>query len=311
MASLSATKVKDTYVGLLKTTDNTGITSTLKRVTDGAGSDTGLWLSDAKAKVDALEIVSVTQDNTRTKFLNWDAVDGVVGYYDFTASDPAVSASESSGDVTITTGTNAANTFTLISGTNITLSLSGTDVTIDAATGFDDWFYTSYNTSSSSSNTLTSAQSGLTIDLAFTSNGDSVVTLPTAAAGLRYTFVVSDDTDDRGSFKIKCGASDVFAGGLAFTNNGVRDSVTEANNRTPYTMYESADGSADNQILLDPDAVSSGGKAGTWITCVAISDSTWFVNGHVFQEKTYTEFVGGSTDQPGMPDTVSDLFSQV
>lgn len=310
MASLSATKVKDTYVGLLKTTDNTGITSTLKRVTDGAGSDTGLYLSDAKAKVDALEIVSVSQNNTRTKFLNWDASDGIVGYYDFTASDPAVSASIASDDVTITTGTNAANTFTLISGTNITLSLSGTDVTIDAATGFDDWFSTSYNTTASVTPTLTSAQSGLTFDLSFTGTGTGTITLPTAAAGLRYTFVVSAQTDDRGSFTIQCGASDGFAGGLAFTNNGFRDASVEANNRAPYTVHESADPSTPpTQILLDPDAVTSGGEAGTWITCVAISDSTWLVNGHVFQDKTYTEFVGGSTDQPGMPATLPALFS--
>ena len=135
MATLTGKQVKNTYTGLMKTTDNAGITSSLKRITDGAGSNTGLQLSDSKARVDALEINSVTENNTRTKLLNWDSSDGVIGYYSFSSADPAVSASISSDDVTVTTGSNAANTFTLISGDNITMSLSGTDITIDATGG--------------------------------------------------------------------------------------------------------------------------------------------------------------------------------
>lgn len=44
--SLNGLTPASTYQGLLKTTDNTAISSTVKRVTDGAGNDTGLLLSN-------------------------------------------------------------------------------------------------------------------------------------------------------------------------------------------------------------------------------------------------------------------------
>lgn len=44
--SLNGLTPASTYQGLLKTTDNTAISSTIKRVTDGAGNDTGLLLSN-------------------------------------------------------------------------------------------------------------------------------------------------------------------------------------------------------------------------------------------------------------------------
>ena len=47
MSTLSGTKIKDTYSGLLKTTDNAALSGTLKAVTDGAGNASGLELSSS------------------------------------------------------------------------------------------------------------------------------------------------------------------------------------------------------------------------------------------------------------------------
>ena len=44
MASLTNTKIKDTYDGLLKTTDNDALGGTYKLITDGLGNSSGLYL---------------------------------------------------------------------------------------------------------------------------------------------------------------------------------------------------------------------------------------------------------------------------
>lgn len=51
MASLTGTKIKDTYVGLLKTIDNAGIGATAKQLTDGLGTGSPLYVSTANIGV--------------------------------------------------------------------------------------------------------------------------------------------------------------------------------------------------------------------------------------------------------------------
>lgn len=57
MATLSGNKVKDTYSSLLKLESN-GVTSTLKTVEDGAGTDSALKLSTDTVEVSALKFTS-------------------------------------------------------------------------------------------------------------------------------------------------------------------------------------------------------------------------------------------------------------
>jgi hypothetical protein len=51
MAALTGNLISDSYLGLLKTTDNAIITSVTKSITDGAGNTSSLWLSSNLAKV--------------------------------------------------------------------------------------------------------------------------------------------------------------------------------------------------------------------------------------------------------------------
>ena len=44
MATLTNTKIKDTYDGLLKTTDNDAPGGTYKLITDGLGNSSGVYL---------------------------------------------------------------------------------------------------------------------------------------------------------------------------------------------------------------------------------------------------------------------------
>ena len=80
MATLFNTRISDTYVGLIKTTDNAAISATLKELTDGSGNSTGLFVNNAgDFKVNSvLEFGSLkdTGENiTITKFV--DSADGI------------------------------------------------------------------------------------------------------------------------------------------------------------------------------------------------------------------------------------------
>lgn len=134
MASLAGTQIRNTYPGLLKTTANDAITSSLKQITDGAGNSTALKLSDSKARVEALEINTVTQTQSVLKFLTYNTTTGAVGYYDYSASTVPVSVSTASTDpdgfdgATITIGTDQS--FNIAEGSNIQVTASGSTVTI-------------------------------------------------------------------------------------------------------------------------------------------------------------------------------------
>ncbi len=130
MASLAGTQIKNSYTGLLKTTDNSAVTTGLKRITDGAGADSALQLSSSQVKVDALLVENVSETSTLTRFLTWDDTAKTVGFYDFTQSDPVVSVATSTGTATVSTGNNASNSFTVAAGTGLTLAVSGTTITL-------------------------------------------------------------------------------------------------------------------------------------------------------------------------------------
>jgi len=300
MATLTGKQVKNTYTGLMKTHDNAGITSSLKRITDGAGSDVGIKLSDSLLRADALEINSVSENNSRTKLLNWDSSDGVVGYYSFSSADPAVSASISSDDVTITTGTNAANTFTLVSGDNITMSLSGTDITIDATAGLDDLFGRNIGIGVDSTTTMTEAEAGMTFTLGASPATTTTITLPDAVAGLSYEFKVVTSA----TYIINCASGDSFGGGIALTNNGIKGSLSDGSDtRLPYTLFEEAQ-AGDDRITIS-GLVTSGNKKGGYVRLVASSASKWEVEGHLFNSITYnlhaqTNGMPTSADSPSV-----------
>ena len=80
MATLFNTRISDTYVGLIKTTDNAAISATLKELTDGSGNATGLFVNNAgDFKVNSvLEFGSLKDTGENiviTKFV--DSADGI------------------------------------------------------------------------------------------------------------------------------------------------------------------------------------------------------------------------------------------
>lgn len=69
MAGLLPTDPKDSYKGLLKTTDNANVTSSLKQVTDGDGNNTGLKVSDTKVAANLLRVENALTSTTETTVL--------------------------------------------------------------------------------------------------------------------------------------------------------------------------------------------------------------------------------------------------
>ena len=302
MASLSGTQIKNTYVGLLKTSNNTAISASSQLVTDGAGGTTALSLSSSTVTAAALTITSVSQAQSRTKFLNWDASDGVVGFYDFTATDPAVSVSSDSTSATVTIGTNAANDFTLAAGTNVSVTQTGTTITLSAqmtnAYFADDLSPSTPGTNYSES--ITTADSGRIFTMANINQETGQILLPAASIGLRYRFIVT--SDNKGTFDIDTNGSDAYVGGIML-NNSASARASASSISVGYTMLSSA-GSANNRIRLTADTPTSGNKAGTWVEVVCHQANKWAVTGCAYCDEDYSYFnPGGSSETPGAPAT--------
>ena len=147
MASLTGNKIKDTYQGLLKTTDNAALNADGKEITDGAGNGTGVILNNL-GDVTAAGTVAFTglkdsnSDITITKFV--DEADGIAGNNNDTtiptsaAVKDYVDSNITAQDLDITDGTNTGSVdldtqllqFAGVDGTVVTVS--GNVVTIDS-----------------------------------------------------------------------------------------------------------------------------------------------------------------------------------
>lgn len=205
--SLSTQKIKDTYVGLLKTASSAQLPSgSLEAISDGLGNDSGLELGQASAKLrgDYLEVV--TTDGS-TGILH-DAANislpaglNYYGTHDFTNA--TVTGLPTDLYVTPETGYEALNlikpdgvvdTVKFIAGTNITLTTSQLDqsITIDAAGGGGGGLVAGAGTNSMK-------------------NADSLVATPAAAAGV-CALAIGNGASAAGECSISLGVNSTSPG---------------------------------------------------------------------------------------------------
>ena len=84
MASLTGNKIKDTYQGLMKTSDNGVIDANLKNVTDGAGNATPLWMANNYVQLQA-PTIELIESTGGTNLIQIDATQTLFeGNVDFT-----------------------------------------------------------------------------------------------------------------------------------------------------------------------------------------------------------------------------------
>ena len=127
MATLFNNKISATYEGLIKTIDNSAITSALKEITDGGGNQTGLFLNSAgDFKVTNILEFSTLKDSNNVEIKTWiTSTDGIENF-DNNISIPTSAA------VKLYVDTKFATTDTLAEVLVFGNTTSGTDIEITA-----------------------------------------------------------------------------------------------------------------------------------------------------------------------------------
>ena len=124
------------------------------------------------------------------------------------------------------------------------------------------------------STSLTTAQSGSVI----TGNAAAgmTVTLPAAAAGLQDSIHVGTTITSNAFTITGATSADTMQGQLISNDFTDLGSLTIMNENVATVAFDQP-AAADHQIVMD--GTTKGGKLGSFVNCVAISDSKWFVDG--------------------------------
>ena len=267
MATLSGTRLKDTYTGLLKTSDAGNFTGTLKVIQDGSGNESALSLSTSTVKAAALQVNTITGGSSSSKALVWNDSTKAIEYRTF----------PSNSTVSTTVGGSAAPTITIKAA-----DASSTTITLAATDGL------SYSRASnvitigrgnetinqlSTSTTLLASNSGSTYYL--NSVSGFVITLPAAAPGVVFKFIIIGA--NTGNISIVTATGDYVYGKAVVTSNSATGqsrvgTVTQNNSR--------------NEINLDPDSTSSGGRQGDVVDIVAVDSTNWLVTANLTTSST-------------------------
>lgn len=256
MATLSGNSIKDSYQGLLKTSDNAAISSSLKTIQDGAGNDTGISLSSTTLRASSLEINSATRSGS-TNVLVWDSSSKSVGFRTLPTFETVTTTVTGSTDPTVTIADSAGNSTAIVfsggSGVDITQSSN----TITFATPVQQQVEVTGAVS------LPSTVDGKTVLLDGDSINGATITLPSVTAGayLKLLFTTTKGT----AFKIQ--TSDAGTSGTVqrFYGKVVVQSTT-ADDKVAVQRVTTSGNSYDfDTLTLDGDSATSGGCEGDCI----------------------------------------------
>ena len=135
--TLASTQIRNTYSGLLKTTDNSTVGGALKTVSDGAGNDTALRVSSSEVNVTSLSIESVPANGALTRMLMWNDTTKDIQYRTYNPSgvNTITATTIASPDDGAQIQLDAGATCNFIAGSNIQITGSGSSVTINTSLG--------------------------------------------------------------------------------------------------------------------------------------------------------------------------------
>ena len=136
--TLAGTQIRNTYQGILKTSNNTAVGGTLRVISDGEGNESALSLSSTEVKVNALSIENVSSNESLTKMLMWNDSTKNIERRDYHPSGvTAITAStiSSPGDGAQIQLDTSGPTCNFIAGSNIQITGSGSSVTINTSMG--------------------------------------------------------------------------------------------------------------------------------------------------------------------------------
>ena len=109
------------------------------------------------------------------------------------------------------------------------------------------------------------------------------VTLPAAEAGLHFSIHVGTTITSNNFIITGATSADVFQGQLVANDFTDLGSITVLNENVVTVGFDQP-AAADHQIVMDGS--TKGGKLGSFVNCVAISDSKWFVDGFLSSDGT-------------------------
>lgn len=257
MATLSGTRIKNTYQGLLKTSDAAALTGSLKVVQDGSGNDSALSLSTAAVKAQSLQLESVTSGSSSTKVLVWDSSTKDVEYRTLPVFESVTTtvAGTSAPTITIADAAGTSKTITFAGGGGIGLSRSGDTITISSG----DANVINLTTASTA---MTSSNATYTVDLA----NLTTVALPTPAAGAQITMLLTSTKGTPVTFNVKVPASQTIIGKVTLTSTTADKTDTQIASANTATSF-----------ILDGDATNSGGQVGDRIELFGVSSTQWLM----------------------------------
>lgn len=274
--SLSGTQIKNSYVGILKTTDNAAASGSLKVVTDGAGNDTALSVSTSQVKVTNL-LIDSPATSTSDQILVREASTGLISTRTLpnlktvqvsTAGGATTNGAGTAIGVTITDSAGHASTANFQSGQNMTLRSNGGQITLQ---------YDTRKTLNVTGSTTISASTGAgaTVFLDCATLAGGTLTLPAASAGRFLRILV--DVESNTACNINAATGDYFYG-------AVRVDSTSADNHALQTVARAtaaASVASYNQLTLQANAGTTGGAVGSCLEMTCYDGAGWLVTGHL------------------------------
>jgi len=256
MATLSGNAIKDSYQGLLKTSDNAAISSSLKTIQDGSGNDTGISLSSTTLRASSLEINSATRSGS-TNVLVWDSSSKSVGFRTLPTFETVTTTVTGSSNPTVTIADSAGNSTAIVfsGGSGVDIDQSSNTITFSTPVN--------QQTTVTGAVSLASTVNGKTILLDGNQINGATITLPSVTAGayLKFLFISTKGT----AFKIQTSNAGTSGTVQRFYGKVVVQSTT-ADDKIAVQRVTSSGNSYDfDTLTLDGDSATSGGCEGDCI----------------------------------------------
>tara|TARA_R100000664_G_scaffold27146_1_gene37652 strand:+ start:2285 stop:3157 length:873 start_codon:yes stop_codon:yes gene_type:complete len=271
MATLSGNSIKNTYQGLLKTSDSAAVSGTLKTVEDGSGNSTALSISSTTVKAAALQIDAPLTASS-TNVLVWDSSTKSVGYRTLPSFETVTT--------TVTGATNPTVAIADSGGSSTSIVFSGgVGVDVTQASNTITFANTSQTTNLVNDTvSLTAADSGKVHLIDSNALAGDTVTLPTCADGLyfKFIFITASNTE----FNIVTANAGTSGTVQRFIGKVSVESTTDE--QRAVQIVANTGNSYDNDTLsLDADSATSGGNQGDVIEIYGATISsvaTWVVD---------------------------------
>lgn len=285
MATLNGKTLKDTYTGILKTSDQAGIDGTSKTIETGDGASTALSLSDTEVEVNTLKITTLASGSSDTDMLTVNSSGEVrkktitdnalsVSHEADSTSDPVVTFTQGGSDYPIQfKGIDGVDVVKKTSGANAVVEISADNVGVNTTTF-----------ASAGSRTINASQSGTTFifNIGARASGTSSTNqafLPPAAAGLRFRFILDGGSPNLKSTEIVTQSGDFLDGAIQIIYSDGKTKRSTGNGTS-------------NTTLEVGGRPATGGAQGDFIEFLAVDSTKYVVTGVV--NNVHTAYASGT-----------------